>query len=347
MTDLNSQNIRRFKEMTDKASSIAIITHMKPDGDAIGSATGLLGFLHRYKTADTCLVLNDSYPEFLSFLFNEEDKVFIHSNTPLEAEKHILDADLLICTDFNATHRTGNLEQALLQSKAPKILIDHHLGPDRDKFDLVFSETQISSASELVYTILLAQEECSGSPSAIPIRAAESLMTGMTTDTNNFSNSTFPSTLKMASELIAAGVDRNRILNRLFNQFGEKRLRLLGHMLKDLLTITEDGVAYMVLDKETMLKYEMNEGDTEGFVNYPLSIKDVKMSLLLKEEDDKARVSIRSKIGTSANKCAKLYFNGGGHENASGGKLLIPENISSIKEAGKYIETATHKFFNE
>ena len=137
------------------------------------------------------------------------------------------------------------------------------------------------------------------------------------------------------------------ILFNLFNQFGENRLRLLGEMLKDLLTITPDGVAYMVLDKETLEKYHVDEGDTEGFVNMPLSIKDVRMSLVLKEDGNRVRVSIRSKKGTSANRCARGHFNGGGHENAAGGRLYIPQDITSISEAGKYIEEHTHTFFKE
>jgi phosphoesterase RecJ-like protein len=172
-------------------------------------------------------------------------------------------------------------------------------------------------------------------------------MTGMTTDTNNFNNSVYPSTFNMASELIAMGVDRDKILFNLFNQFGENRLRLLGTMLKDLLTITPDGVAYMVLDAETLKKFQIDEGDTEGFVNMPLSIKNVRMSLLLKEDGDRVRVSIRSKKGTSANRCSRLHFNGGGHENAAGGRLYIPQDIRNITEAGAYIEKHTHLFFTD
>ena len=169
-------------------------------------------------------------------------------------------------------------------------------------------------------------------------------MTGMTTDTNNFSNSVFPSTLRMASALLEAGVDRDMIINKIYQQHRESRMRLMGHILKDLMTITADGVAYIVLDKKTLLEYNVEEGDTEGFVNLPLSMSKVKMSLLLKEDGDKVRVSIRSKKGVSANRCSKLHFNGGGHENAAGGRLYIPQDITSIKEAAAYIEEHTHTF---
>jgi phosphoesterase RecJ-like protein len=181
----------------------------------------------------------------------------------------------------------------------------------------------------------------------LPHHAATALMTGTTTDTNNFANSTYPSTLRMASALLASGVDRDEILSRLYNQYGENRLRVLGHMMKDLLTITEDGVAYIVLDKETLDYYNVKEGDTEGFVNMPLSIAEVRMSIMLKEDKDRVRVSIRSKRGTSANTCARIYFNGGGHENAAGGRLNIPEDISGISEAAGYIEEKTHEYFTK
>ena len=172
-------------------------------------------------------------------------------------------------------------------------------------------------------------------------------MTGMTTDTNNFANSVYPSTLRMASELIEAGVDRDSIIRNIYNRFKESRIRLQGHILKDLMTITEDGVAYVVLDKGTLEKYHVEEGDTEGFVNIPLSIGNVVMSILAKEDDGYARISIRSKKGVSANRCSNLHFHGGGHENAAGGRIYFPEDISSIEDAAGYIESHTHAFMNE
>jgi phosphoesterase RecJ-like protein len=169
-------------------------------------------------------------------------------------------------------------------------------------------------------------------------------MTGMTTDTNNFANSVFPSTLRMASELIEAGVDRELIISNLYNQHKESRMRLMGVVLKDLMKITPDGVAYIILNKEILKEYHIEDGDTEGFVNLPLSIAKVKMSIMLKEDGDKVRVSIRSKRGISANRCSKLHFNGGGHENAAGGRLYMPRDIKNIEDAASYIEEHTHTF---
>ena len=151
----------------------------------------------------------------------------------------------------------------------------------------------------------------------------------------------------MASSLLEAGVDRDMIIQNVYNSFKEERIRLQGHVLKDLLTITQDGVAYIILDKETIDKYNIQDGDTEGFVNIPLSIKGVLISIFIKEDEDRVRVSIRSRKGTSANRCAKKYFNGGGHENAAGGRLYMPQDIASIDDAAEYIEKTTHIFINE
>lgn len=347
MKDINSGSIRRFEDMIHDAGNIVITTHMKPDGDAIGSCTAMYHFLKKLSLAPK-IILNDSYPSYLSFLTTGEvaDDIIIHADNPTQAEEGIHGADLIICLDFNAFHRTDKLEVMLSEAIGKKILIDHHLSPAREMFDLSFSETEVSSASELLYHILTATSVIGNDAGRLGQECACSLMTGMTTDTNNFANSVFPSTLHMASDLLGAGVDRDMILDRIYNQYRENRLRLMGHMMKDLLKITADGVAYIVLDRKTMDLYDVAEGDTEGFVNMPLSIADVRMSILAKEDEDRVRISIRSKKGTSANMCARQFFNGGGHENAAGGRLYIPADIEGIEEAGDYIERNTHIFLN-
>ena len=348
MKDINSCNILKLEDMIEKAANLAIVTHTKPDGDAMGSTIALYHYLTSIGKKSR-IVINDEAPSYLDFITNEicEGDLVIHSQNPEAASSAIAAADLVICLDFNAFHRTENLETPLFCSSAEKILIDHHLNPDREQFALCFSETQVSSASELLYHILMALPDIGNDTGKLPAQATEALMTGMTTDTNNFANSVFPSTLLMASALLAAGVDRDKILLHLYNQHSESRLRLMGHVMKDLMTITEDGVAYIVLDSKTQKEYDVKEGDTGGFVNMPLSIARVRMSLFLKEDGNRIRVSIRSKKGTSANQCAKLFFNGGGHENAAGGRLYIPENVNRIEEAGEYIEKYTHIYFTE
>lgn len=349
MQDITSTNIQKLERMISEARKISIVTHQKPDGDAMGSCIALYHYLHMNGKDSVRIILNDRYPAYLDFLTDgiPDNDILVCQSRPAETGILLTDSDLIFCLDFNAFHRTDALEPFLTGSKAAKILIDHHLSPDREAFDLSFSETDTSSASELLYNILMSTGVIAQNAELLPKMSATALMTGMTTDTNNFANSTYPSTLLMASSLLAAGVDRDAILSHLYNQYGENRLRLMGHMMKDLLTITADGVAYIVLDSKTQKEYSVAEGDTEGFVNMPLSIAGVRMSIMAKEDDGKARISIRSKKGTSANGCARKYFNGGGHENAAGGRLHIPEDIPGISCASEYIERHTHIYLNE
>ena len=350
MAELDIPEIQRFESVLKNTGNAAIVTHMKPDGDAVGSTVAMFHFLKMVNpSCKASIVYSDPWPGHLDFIMDEQaaGNVTLHSNEPDKAESVMAESSLIICLDFNAFHRTDKLEQALTESKADKVLIDHHLNPDRASFELSFSETEISSASELLYSILLKTQAIADDVRKLPAECATALMTGMTTDTNNFANSTYPSTLAMAGNLLSAGVDRDRIISSLYNQHREERLRLMGLAMKDLMKITDDGVAYIVLDAETLKSYAIEEGETEGFVNIPLSIASVRMSLLLKEEKGKVRVSIRSKKGTSANRCAGLYFNGGGHENAAGGRLYIPDDIKSIGEAPAYIEKHTHIFLEQ
>ena len=349
MKDITSHNIDRFVSLIESAQSIAIVGHMKPDGDALGSCVAMYHYLAMYGKENVKIVLPNRTQGYLDFIIDKDSakNILIHEDRPKVSEDAILASDLIICLDFNAFHRTDRLEKVLTESSAAKILIDHHLNPDRDSFTLSFSETAISSASELVYQVLMSTPVIAGQAGRLPTKAAVALMTGMTTDTNNFANSVYPSTLRMASDLIEAGVDRDMIISNIYQQHKETRMRLMGHVLKDLMTITPDGVAYIILNKEVLQKYHIEEGDTEGFVNLPLSIAKVRMSLLLKEDGKMVRVSIRSKKGTSANRCSKLHFHGGGHENAAGGRLYIPEDIADIEQAATYIEAHTHTFITK
>lgn len=349
MTTFPTEFIHTLHTRLSQVSNPVIVTHMKPDGDAIGSSMGMYHTLRNTYSKNAKVALVNPAPAYLDFLLPEDiaKDVFIYEHRSEETERIILESDLIICLDFNAFHRTDTLCGILEKSTADKILIDHHLSPDREKFVLVFSETEISSASELLYHILLELPPIKGKVSELPHQAATALMTGMTTDTNNFANSVYPSTFVMASRLIEAGVDRNMIISKLYHRSKESRLRLQGHILKELMKITDDGVAYVILDRETMSEYNVEEGDTEGFVNIPLSIDKVLMSIFVKEDNGYARVSIRSKQGISANMCSRLHFNGGGHENAAGGRLYIPGDIAHIHDAANYIEKHTHAFMNK
>jgi len=339
------KSIAELEKHIDNASCITIAVHTHPDGDAIGSGSALVRYLVDCRGKDAVLVVPDEIPASLSFLASEANgRILVMEDEPDKVSSRIGSSDLLFCLDCNAFDRTAGAEPLLAASKAPKILIDHHLNPDTESFDLVFSQTGISSTCELLYWILKETSDIAGDASRLPASSRNALMTGMTTDTNNFANSVVPSTLVMASELLDTGVDRDAILSNLYNRYRENRILLMGHMLGEKMKITPQGVAYMILDKATQLRYDFKEGEAEGFVNIPLAIEKVRMSIFLTEEKDRFRVSIRSKRGTSANTFAMKCFNGGGHELAAGGKLLVPQNISGPEDAEAYILNVIDRF---
>ena len=339
MQSIGTEAIRTLRRSLESAARIVITSHAHPDGDALGSSTAMLSWLTDVMHKEARLVLPELPPDNLVFIIPDalRDRVSYGREA---AEEAVRDCDLIICIDCNGFHRTEDLASCFTQSPARKVLIDHHVAPQRDQFDIVFSETEISSASELLYHILKAAGE------ALPLPCATSLMAGMTTDTNNFANSVYPSTLAMASDLLAAGVDRDRILDELYHQGRENRLRLLGHVLADLLTITEEGAAYIILRKEDKARFDFREGETEGFVNIPLTVAAVRISVFLKEEDGCFRVSIRSRKGVSARTLAVNYFHGGGHEPAAGGKVLIPDDIPGPDAVETHVATILKRFLS-
>ena len=320
------------------ASRISIVAHIHPDGDAVGSSTALCSYLAAKRgKKDVRIFYDDQYPESLDFLC-ECYPITIAGEDPDAAADFISGSDLIVCLDMNSFGRAGCMEKMLLDAKCRKVLIDHHLNPEESQFDLVFSETAISSASELLFQVLKCMPEIDGDTAWLPAGCSRALMAGMTTDTNNFANSVFPSTLMMASELLAAGVDRDDLIQRLYNSCRENRVKAIAHILDSKLVISDKGYSYMILDKETAGRFGLREGELEGMVNIPLTIAKVKLSVYLREDDGYYRVSLRSKKGVSANRLASEFFNGGGHEQAAGGRLYFPKDIPSKEMAAEYIE---------
>ncbi|MCQ2185292.1 MAG: bifunctional oligoribonuclease/PAP phosphatase NrnA [Bacteroidales bacterium] len=330
---------------------IALFTHINPDGDALGSSLGLASYLHDTGKKFT-LFLPSEINESLSFMIPEEFRqniVIWHKENEEQILEMIEGCDLFIGLDFNIPDRAGEFSGILSESETFKILIDHHVGPDTEHFNLVYSDPGTSSASELTYRLLMEMPGIDGDCSRISRIGRESLLTGMTTDTNNFANSAVPSTFRMAADLIAAGTDREKILQHLYFSYPQRRIQAQGYVLNRLLKITDDGVAYIILDRRFQNRFKIREGDTEGFVNIPLSMDCVRMSILLKREmnSKKIRVSVRSKKGISARSCAMRYFNGGGHEQASGGRLFIGQEVKNMQDVADYVEKCTHEFFME
>ena len=308
----------RFDRMLSAASRAVLSAHIHADGDAVGSCSALLHYLRESRGIDAHVVLPDRDAGGTSFLIPEEDRpcYHFHLTDAADAEAVIARSDLVILLD-----------------------------PETESFDLIFSTEEISSASEMLFQVLCAMPDVAGDASRLPAHSAVALMTGMTTDTNNFANSVFPGTFEMASRLLAAGVDRDAILSQLYNSYRENRLRVMGFLLGKM-TLTPEGAAYMILTKRNMNAFGISEGETEGFVNIPLSIREVRLSVFLKQDAGYFRVSTRSKKGTSAQQFAARYFNGGGHENAAGGRLYFSDSITSIKDVVAYLENALNEFLS-
>ena len=345
MQALVPADIQRLETFLASAKRVSVVVHTHPDGDAIGSGAAMLSYLRQCRGTDARLLLPEAAPASLDFALPAEG-VIVAAREPEAASAWITGSDLLVCLDMNGFSRAEALAAPLQAFKGRKVLIDHHLNPERASFDLVFSETEISSACELLYRVLLALPGV-GTADRLPLSVLTSLMTGMTTDTNNFANSVFPSTLQMASELLAAGVDRDALLDRLYNSYRENRFRAMGACLQERMHITPEGAACIVLDRAFLARFDLQEGETEGFVNLPLGIDRVRISLLLREDDGHFRVSIRSKEGVSANRLASEVFHGGGHERAAGGKLYFPQDIAGPAQAEEYLRDVTARFMRK
>lgn len=318
----------------DESGRTCIISHMHPDGDAAGSGSAMYHYL-KGLGKEAHLVLPDPLSENLRFILPPD--TVIGQDEPGRAGDLLGGCDLLICLDFNKASRVAPFSDALLASKARKVLIDHHTEPDTADFGICFSKPDVSSTCELLYWILKALNAHRGAPAALDPACAEALMCGMTTDTNNFANSVWPSTLSMASDLLSMGVDRDAIIDRLMNCYRENRFRVIGYLLSEKLRI-QDGTAYMVLRREETERFGIRDGELEGIVNIPLGMEKVKVSIFLREEQDCFRVSIRSKKGYSALALAKNWYDGGGHEQAAGGKLRFPQTIPGPDAAEGYIK---------
>ncbi|MBR1705921.1 MAG: DHH family phosphoesterase [Bacteroidales bacterium] len=344
MNGIRPDSIQRLSRLMDDATRVSAVAHTHPDGDAVGSTAGILAYLAEKRGKDVAAVFSDSPADTLRFLIPEGVPYLFHDKEPGAALARLRESDLIILMDCNGFSRAEALESTLAGSHARKVLIDHHLDPETEAFDLAFSTPDISSASELLYQILMEMPDIGHDAARLPAATARALMAGMTTDTNNFANSVYPSTLRMASELLAAGVDRDTLLMELYNRYRENRVRVMGYLQHEAMRITPEGVAYIVATREILDRFDVREGETEGLVNVPLSIDAVKMSIFLKEADGCFRVSLRSKKGISAQRCAMTWFHGGGHENASGGKLCWPGDIACREEAAAYLEHVSRNF---
>lgn len=310
--------INKFKQARDwinKATRIVIIPHHNPDGDAIGSALGVFNLLKGFGKIPQVISPND-FPEFLDWLPGREDVIVAYRKKEL-AQSLIQQADLLIMTDFNCPTRIKGIEEWVLESKAKKILIDHHPEP-KEFTDLTFSDISVSSTAELLYEFFLG----AGLERFIDHDVSACLFTGIMTDTGSFSyNSSNPRTYEVVGALLKQGIDKDKIHSMVFNNFSARRMQLLGYCLHEkFVVLPEYNTGYISITLEELKQFDFQPGDTEGFVNYPLSVKGIIFSAIFIEKKDQVKASFRSKGNFAANQFSAKHFNGGGHRNAAGGE---------------------------
>ena len=300
-------------EKISNAGSILITSHHNPDGDAIGSSLALYHFLIKLGKKPKVILPNE-FPENLAWL-EGADRIMLFEKQAGKAAKAIESADLIFCLDYNAFNRTKFFEKNLKESPAYKIMIDHHPQPSGE-FDHLISRMEVSSTAELVYDVI----EAMGHKNLINKTIAECLFAGIMTDTGSFSFScNYPSTFRIVAELIETGMDAEHVHQLIYDTFSEQRLRLLGYCLSEKLVVLKDySTAYISLARHELDQYNFQPGDTEGIVNYALSIKNIIFAVLFTEKEDAVRISFRSKGDFSVNDFARTHFTGGGHKNAAG-----------------------------
>ncbi|HEX2921496.1 MAG TPA: bifunctional oligoribonuclease/PAP phosphatase NrnA [Bacteroidales bacterium] len=298
------------------SENILIISHINPDGDAIGSQLALYHFLKSINK-NVGMISPNYLQEFLKWMDGSEIiEVFIRDRK--KCLKLISDADLIIIVDFNQPGRMGEAEEAILNSKAKKVMIDHHLEPG-SFCDIVISDPSKCATAELVFEIV----KTLNSGNIFTGRSfAECIYVGIVTDTGNFEHGSYSAdTFRLAALLLESGIRKEIVLNLVYNNFSADRMKLLGYALYQRMTvIPEHKTAYIYLTKEDIKNFNHVKGDTEGFVNYPLSIKGIRFSVLFIEKEGFIKLSFRSKGSFPTNKLAAKYFGGGGHLNASGGE---------------------------
>ncbi len=332
---IDQSKIDRFARWLEDAEKIVIVAHVAPDGDAIGSSLGFWHFLNFQGKAVNVVVPN-AFPDFLKWMPGSKD-ILCYDRYKEFANKLIAEADIICCLDFNALKRVEAMADSIKLAKAKKILIDHHLYPE-EFCDITMSYPKISSTSELVFRLICRM----GYFDDITKEGAECIYTGMMTDTGGFTyNSNDREIYFIISELLSKGIDKDDIYRRVYNTYSESRLRLMGYVLSQMRVYSEYQAALISLTKNEQRKFDYIRGDSEGFVNIPLSIKGVVFSCFLREDTEKPmiKISLRS-VGTfPCNQLAAEFFNGGGHLNASGGEFY-----GTMDEAVKVFEQALKKF---
>ena len=327
------QPIQNIFPLLNHPKNVVITMHQKPDADAMGSALGLYHFLIQF--GHNCTVISPTnWASFLNWM-PDCKKVLDFEAQTAKADTAIVAADWIFCLDFNVLNRTKRMEEKLMLARGEKILIDHHREPQTEVFAYGVSDIEKSSTAEMVYDVIVG----SGNADMINEIIGECLYAGVMTDTGSFR---FPSTKagvhKMVADLKERGLEHSHVHEELFDNFLEDRFRFIGHVLLNRMQVFyEYNTALMCIPQADLIKFNVKTGDTEGLVNYALSIQGIKLAAVIIDRGEERKSSFRSKNGFDVNTFARKYFNGGGHFNAAGGfnKEPLDEVVEKFKAAIK------------
>ena len=329
---MQKQSYPKFKNILKKANNIVITTHWSPDGDAMGSSLALYNYLVKLDKSVKVVVPN-AYPEFLNWLPGNK-QVIVHQKNEAKVEKLIKAADLIFTLDFNSLKRIEKLGELLQISTAPIVMVDHHQMPETYATHY-FHDVKACSTCELIFDLIVGL----GGKKLIDKKIAECLYTGIMTDTGSFR---YPSvtakTHLVISELLKTGMIPADIHSAIYDTYSYERLKLLGYLLSEKMAVIIDKpVAYFAITEGELKRFNYQKGDTEGIVNYPFSIKGIKVCALFMESDGYIKISFRSKGKIDVNKFAREHFSGGGHINAAGGKsdLSLEETVNKFTSLAK------------
>lgn len=320
--------LQAFKALLGAPQKIVITTHHKPDADALGSSLGLFGYLKK-KGHQVTVITPTDYPDFLSWMKCNDEVLIFNENNETQSARLIEAADIIFCLDFSSLDRINELGELVRASKAIKVLIDHHLDPE-DFADFKFWSTQAAATAELVFELI----EDMGEVDLIDKDIAECLYAGIMTDTGSFRHSnTTVNVHKITAKLMEKGADNTKVAKLIYDTNSVERLKFIGFSLSErLIILNKFNTAYFAIDSEDLDKFKSKTGDTEGLVNYALSIKGIVMAVLIIERDGEVKLSFRSIGEFPVNEIAKEFFGGGGHRNAAGGKsdLSLDDTVKKL-----------------
>jgi bifunctional oligoribonuclease and PAP phosphatase NrnA len=330
----NNQKLKitahQIKKLVNEVSHVIIVSHENPDGDAIGSSLALARFL-QLQGKEVTIALPGRFPAYYQWMYGA-DKIRYYSKDQDYIDDILKKADTLFALDISNLSRTGKMAEELGKFTGTKVLIDHHINPNHDEFSHVFSDVTVSSTSELIYHLIDMMELTD----SIDEQMAASLYVGIMTDTGSFSfNCNSPLTYEVTAKLVHTGILPDRIHKLVYDNNNENRIRLLGYALEKMVVLPEFHTAYISLDKEELKRSKSQTGDTEGIVNFALSIRGIVLAAFFSVRDGEVKISFRSKGNFSVNDFARNHFNGGGHLNAAGGSFK-----GDIKDAVKsFVDT--------